>query len=89
MEKIILAHYINVGNKSPENVAYIMNEVKVVLDKDHAEIVHFVYPVVGQETRVECINPKLVSEEDYLQAKNVLKKNQSIITRLLSEKMGI
>ena len=89
MEKIILAHYINVGNKSPENVAYIMNEVKAVLDKEHAEIIHFVYPVVGQETRVECINPKLVSEEDYLQAKNVLKKNQSIITRLLSEKMGI
>jgi hypothetical protein len=89
MEKIILAHYINVSNKSPENVAYIMNEVKAVLDKDHTEIIHFVYPVVNQETRVECINPKLVSEEDYLQAKNVLKKNQSIITRLLSEKMGI
>lgn len=89
MEKIILAHYINVGNKSPMKVAEIMQEIRAVLQKDEDGIIHFLYPVTDQETRVDCINPKLVSEEDYQQAKNVLEKNQSIITRLLSEKMGI
>jgi hypothetical protein len=88
MEKIILAHYINMGNRSPMKVAEMMQEIRAVLKKDD-EIIHFVYPVTNQETKIECLNPKLMSEEDYQQAKNVLEKNQAIITRLLSEKMGL
>jgi hypothetical protein len=88
MEKIILAHYINMGNRSPMKVAEMIQEIRAVL-KDDDEIIHFLYPVTNQETKIECLNPKLMSEEDYQQAKNVLEKNQAIITRLLSEKMGL
>ena len=76
------------GNRSPMKVAEMMQEIRAVLKKDD-EIIHFVYPVTNQETKIECLNPKLMSEEDYQQAKNVLEKNQAIITRLLSEKMGL
>ena len=88
MEKIILVHYINVGNKSPEKVSQMMAEINAVLSKEE-NIIHYVYPVRDQETRVECINPKLVSEEDYNSTKEVLKRNQEIVTRLLSIKMGL
>ncbi len=76
------------GNRSPMKVAEMIQEIRAVL-KDDDEIIHFLYPVTNQETKIECLNPKLMSEEDYQQAKNVLEKNQAIITRLLSEKMGL
>jgi hypothetical protein len=89
MEKIILAHYINVGNMSPQKVAETMDDIRKAITPHDDQLVHFLYPVRDQETRIECINPKLVSEEDYQQARRVLEKNQAIVTRLLSEKMGI
>lgn len=89
MEKIILAHYINVGNSSPQRVAETIQSLRKLLDMEDNEIIHYLYPVRDQETRVECLNPRLVSEEEYQNAKKILERNQSIVTKLLSEKMGL
>ena len=84
-EKIILIHYINVGNIDGNNVSEMMEDVvnKFSL-KEEDNIISYWIPVREGETRVECINPKLVSEEDFTEAKRVLDRNQEIVNNIIN-----
>lgn len=67
--KIILVIYINIENIDRADVPAYLNESQKALDNffDNSVLKLFV-PVRNQETRIECINPKLVSEEEYKNA---------------------
>ena len=84
-EKIILVHYINVGNINSNDVAEIMKDIvnKFSL-KEEDNIISYWIPVREGDTRVECINPKLVSEEDFAEAKRVLDRNQKIVNDIIN-----
>ena len=86
-EKIILIHYINVGNIDGNNVSEMMEDVvnKFSL-KEEDNIISYWIPVREGETRVECINPKLVSQEDFTEAKRVLDRNQEIVNNIINWK---
>ena len=87
MEKIILVHYINVGNMDYTNINKFMKEITVKFSpKEEDNIISYWIPVNNGETRVECINPKLVSEEDYSEAKKVLDRNQEIVNEIINWK---
>ena len=87
MEKIILVHYINIGNMDYNDVNKFMEEVAVKFSpKEEDNIICYWIPVNNGETRVECINPKLVSEEDYSEAKKVLDRNQEIVNEIINWK---
>lgn len=73
MEKIIIVHYVGVGNASAEQVYKIMQEYKRYICKEEG-ITHYLLACKNHESRIECINPKLVSEEDYTSAKAALDK---------------
>ena len=84
MEKIILVHYINVGNIYTNDVSKIMEDVMEKFSpKEEDNIISYWIPVREGETRVECINPKLVSEEDFTEAKQVLERNQEIVNNII------
>jgi hypothetical protein len=86
-EKIILIHYINVGNIDGNNVSEMMeNVVNKFSPKEEDNIISYWIPVREGETRVECINPKLVSEEDFTEAKRVLDRNQEIVNDIINWK---
>jgi hypothetical protein len=86
-EKIILIHYINVGNIDGNNVSEMMeNVVNKFSLKEEDNIISYWIPVREGETRVECINPKLVSEEDFTEAKRVLDRNQEIVNNIINWK---
>ena len=86
-EKIILIHYINVSNIDGNDVSKIMEEVINKLSlKEEDNIISYWIPVREGETRVECINPKLVSEEDFTEAKRVLDRNQEIVNNIINWK---
>jgi len=86
-EKIILIHYINVGNIDGNDVSKMMEEVINKLSlKEEDNIISYWIPVREGETRVECINPKLVSEEDFTEAKRVLDRNQEIVNNIINWK---
>jgi hypothetical protein len=86
-EKIILIHYINVGNIDGNNVSEMMeNVVNKFSPKEEDNIISYWIPVREGETRVECINPKLVSEEDFTEAKRVLDRNQKIVNDFINWK---
>jgi hypothetical protein len=84
-EKIILVHYINVGNINSNDVAEIMKDIvnKFSL-KEEDNIIAYWIPVREGDTRVECINPKLVSEEDFVEAKRVLDRNLEIVNDIIN-----
>ena len=84
-EKIILVHYINVGNIVGNDVSKLMEDVvKIFSPKGEDNIISYWIPVREGETRVECINPKLVSEEDFTEAKRVLDRNQEIVNNIIN-----
>ena len=86
-EKIILIHYINVGNIDGNDVSEMMeNVVNKFSPKEEDNIISYWIPVREGETRVECINPKLVSEEDFTEAKRVLDRNQEIVNNIINWK---
>jgi hypothetical protein len=87
MEKIILVHYINVGNIDGNDVSKIMEDVvKNFSPKEEDNIISYWIPVREGDTRVECINPKLVSQEDFTEAKRVLDRNQEIVNDIIKWK---
>jgi hypothetical protein len=87
MEKIILVHYINIGNIDGNDVSKIMEDVvKKFSPKEEDNIISYWIPVREGETRVECINPKLVSQEDFTEAKRVLDRNQEIVNDIIKWK---
>jgi len=86
-EKIILIHYINVGNIDGNDVSEMMgNVVNKFSPKEEDNIISYWIPVREGDTRVECINPKLVSEEDFTEAKRVLDRNQEIVNNIINWK---
>ena len=54
MEKIILVHYINIGNSDD-----MENIIKKLSPNERNDIFSYFIPIIEGETRVECINPKL------------------------------
>lgn len=82
MEKIILVHYIDVGNMPASEVHEHMLKIQKMLYREEQDTVNYIVPIQGQ-TRIECLNPKLVSEEEYAKAKEMLDRNQKIVDELV------
>ena len=79
MEKLILVVYLNTSEMTPEKSIMEMERIshKVASAIEGENIIHFVIP--SRETRVECINPRLVTENEYAKAKDTLKRINKIL----------
>ena len=73
MEKIIIVTYLDVRGLSVEEFEELFKSASKALTTQEDSIISFIVPV-RRETTVECINPRLVSEEDYIEAKNTLER---------------
>lgn len=78
MDKIILVHYIDISGIEPENISVMMNTLSKKLRLNEKEVISYFIPTFTP-TRVECLNPKLVSEEEFNKAKLVLNNSQKTI----------
>jgi hypothetical protein len=67
MDKIILVFYIFVGELSPMRVEELLDELKSHYfgEWESENTLAYWIPVQEGDTRVECINPKLVGPEDW------------------------
>lgn len=83
MDKIILVHYVDVGSMDAARVHEHMLNIQKMLHREEQDTINYIIPIQGQ-TRIECLNPKLVSEEDYKQAKEILERNQKIVDEIVS-----
>jgi hypothetical protein len=88
-EKIILVAYLNICDYPAEEVPSVMKDVSEHFSgqfKKDDNVYTIVVPVYDRETEIECINPKLVSEEEYKKAESACKKLEKVITEFISPK---
>ena len=85
-DSLILVAYVNVGNIHDADVGAYLEEVgKNLSHKTDDSVITYIIPVRGQESRLECINPKLVSEEEYEKARKVCQELQDRLYCLNNE----
>ena len=71
-DKLFLIIYINVGSISDIDVsAFLKNFAEAITFDD--SVMRLIIPVRGEETRVECINPVLLTEEQYKETEEKIK----------------
>lgn len=87
MDKIILVHYINIDGVPNSNLGEMMGLVKESLAKD-ADIISYIVPVRDEPTRIECVNPKLLKDNDdaWDNVKRILDRNQKAVDKFIKEK---
>jgi len=81
--KMILIHYIFVGGFNNVTANKIISDYEVKFSNLDENIINIFYPTYESDTKVECINPKLVSEEEYKQVKEILERNQQIVNDII------
>ena len=84
MDKLILVYYVNVGDMTASDWMVQRNMIKQEFAKEK-DMIGYVIPV-RSESRMECLNPKLVSEEEYEKAAAMLVRNQKIVDGLTGYK---
>ncbi len=73
-DKLILAFYLNVGGLSEQDVDGYISRVRGSMKEDDSAIYYFI-PVRNQETRVECVYPIFVDNQEIKErSKQVLDK---------------
>ena len=84
MDKIILVHYINIDGVPNSNLGEMMGLVKDSLAKD-ADIISYIVPVRDEPTRIECVNPKLLKENEdaWDNVKRILDRNQKAVDKFI------
>lgn len=81
--------YINIehidGCDVNEFMHHISNEIS---SKNGDDILTYFIADHGIKNRVECINPKLVTEEEYSKAKNILQELEERMFKYIKEQEG-
>lgn len=85
MNKLILIFYIGIGNLEDNVIDDYMNSLYRSFPVED-DIIKYFIPYNG-ETKIECLNPKLVTDDEYLKAKEVLDNNQKIVEDFIKNKL--
>jgi hypothetical protein len=86
MDKIILVHYINIDGVPNSSLVEMMEMIKESLAKD-ADIISYIVPIRDEPTRIECVNPKLLKDNDdaWDNVKRILDRNQKAVDKFIKE----
>ena len=76
-DKLVLVHYINIGNIDHSDVEGYIERIRNGLSIDKDEALTYFIPIREGETRVECINPRLVNVDVFKEAVKKLVKAES------------
>lgn len=65
MKKLIIIHYVYVGNSTPAKARQAYREYieHIVEPNNSYDMVQYTVPVATGESRVECINPVIITDE--------------------------
>lgn len=73
-DKILLVHYINVEGMSPSQIDAEIQQTKDMNFEEGEDIASYCVPMKEGENRIECIDPKILPEEDYAEAVQSLER---------------
>lgn len=79
-DKIIIVVYYNVDGDVIETLNNVAREFEAMND---GSVMVIVVPVHDTETKIECINPKLVSEKEYEEARKACERIKEMVNNML------
>ena len=81
MDKIILVVYVNTYKLKDKNkIKKYLRKLSESLRNDYT--IHYIIPTKS-ETHIECLNPQLVSKEEYKKTEEFLKKAEKSLNEFL------
>ena len=85
MEKIILVHYIDTTGMGNEQISNNFKRYGEVLSDGNKDglLINFILPTTNGGHRIECINPKLISGDEYKNVLKVLEETKSNCKEIL------
>lgn len=82
---LIMVLFLGVGNKSIYETAKIINDIQKQLNKSKEPFEKwYIIPIKG-ESKIECLNPKLLSKNEYQKVKKQFDKSQNKINEILKD----
>ncbi len=82
--RLILVFYIDVSCVYKDDVPAYMNELATALSKSDDGTDKYFIPVYKGESRVECLNPVMLNEDEYTEVKRKLDEINEYYENLLS-----
>lgn len=70
-DKLFIVFYVNVSKISPSSINSVLKHISESMKYDDT-INRIIIPIFNGETKVECINPKLLNEDQYKKVKDQL-----------------
>lgn len=84
MENMIIVFYVAVGKMRGEKLAKYMRLVAECLTLKEPNVISYFIPVTKGDTRVECINPKLLTEDEYAAAKSGMDRARRAVDEFIA-----
>lgn len=81
-DKLFLVFYVGVKHIHTEDRCVYFNEIVHHMDFDYTIMSIYVPDYCSDEIRVECINPKLITEEEYKSVQEIIDKVNNLIEDL-------
>lgn len=82
-DKIILVVYVNISYIDIADVAEYMHKITDTITFDDSVLRLFI-PIRDSETRIECINPKRISDEEYIRVSELVENAQNMLNEFLN-----
>lgn len=83
--KLILVHYLNVSGCNINEINDILHKVRHELNLDESLYLPYFIPVMEGESRVECINPVILEEDQVQQHLDRLNKAATAFENTVNE----
>jgi hypothetical protein len=87
--RLILVFYIDVSRVYKKDVSSYINEVATALSKADDDTDKYFIPVYESESRVECLNPVMLNEDEYTEVKHKLDEINEYYKNLLSNQYNL
>ena len=81
-DKLFLVIYLNIASIPSEDVVEYIKKVTEVIKFDDS-VLRLIVPVRGEETKIECINPVLLTEEQYKDAEEKINTLKQVVEEKL------
>ena len=80
--KLFLVSYLNISTIASTDISQFLDEFSRAIKFDDS-VQHLIIPIRDGETRVECINPVLLNEEQYKETEEKIKNLQEKVEEAL------
>ena len=87
--RLILVFYIDVSRIDRSDISAYMNDIATSLSKKDDGTDKYFIPIYEGDSRVECINPVMVSEEEYAKVRQKLDEIDKIFKDLLKDNNNV